>query len=419
MTWAAVAGVPFYALAVIARHPRRWREVRERFGLIEHRTGEVIWIQAASVGELQVARVLANALQHREPERALRLSVTTPAARRLLRAGVHAADAFTFPVDLPLVMKRAIAAVRPNLFVAIETEIWPNLYDGLRRANVPIVLVNGRISDRSWPRYRRLHRLFRPLLNSIRLVCARTQQDAERFVALGVPAERVHAAGDLKFDRPPPSPIALPARLARWMTDRRVLIAGSTHAGEENIALAAAEAAAHAGKAPVTVILAPRHADRFGEVARLLETSGRPWAARTALPANPAVRPDKPVYVILLDGHGELASLYAHADVAFLGGTLVPVGGHNPLEAAAAGTATVSGPHLANVRHTMNVLARTGGAVIARGERDAVRHLSRLLSDPAESSRRGTAARRTVEAHRGATGRVVSILEPLLRATAT
>ena len=421
ITWLALAGAPLYALAVLARRPGRGQEICDRLGflprdLVRNSAG-AIWLQAASVGELRVARSLARELQHLYPDRPLLLSVTTPAARRLLGEAPHdAIRGFTFPLDLPPVVRRVVAALRPCLFIAIETEIWPNLYAHLRRAGVPVVVVNGRISDRALPQYLRWAGLFRPALAAVRLVCARSPENAARFISLGVAPERVKITGNLKFDCPVPQVDQISPPLRAALHGRRVLVAGSTHAGEEETALAAARRALENGGAPIAVVLAPRHAARLEEVAGLLDREGVTWTRRSALDSDPPQDAgNTPLLVILLDTHGELASLYAVADVALLGGTLVPVGGHNPLEAAAGSVPTVSGPHLHNLRDTAAVLQASGALVPAADPEEAAALLARLLANPGESSRRGEAARCALEQHAGATARTAGLLGSLLR----
>ncbi len=420
LTWLACALVPPYALASLLRRPGRWRELGDRLALfptsLRREASGAVWIQAASVGELELARLLAPALAAARPGLRLVVSVTTPAARSLLAAPLPGVAAtFTFPLDLPPVVARAVRQLHPRLFIALETEIWPNLFEALRQRSVPVALVNGRISDASLARYRRLPGLLARALAAVRLVCARTPRDAERFQELGVAGSRVAVCGDLKFDRRPPTAGDLAPDLAARLRGRRVLVAGSTHPGEEEVVLAAARGSMSAG--PLTVVLAPRHLERLAEVERLLAGSGLPWQRRTAL-ASAGPVPD-PVEVLLLDTHGELASLYPAAQVAFLGGTLAPVGGHNPLEAAAAGVPLVAGPRNANIAGIAAALEEAGGLLTCAGAEACAEHLARLLTDPDEARHRGEAARRAAAAGAGALQRCLERLAPLLPSPAT
>jgi 3-deoxy-D-manno-octulosonic-acid transferase len=337
--------------------------------------------------------------------------VTTPAARRLLAGELpEGAAGFTFPLDLPLVAGRVASRLRPRLFVAVETEIWPNLLAALDQQGSAAALVNGRIGDVSWHRYRRVTGLLRRAWRPVRLVCARSPLDAERFLSLGLPADRLMVSGDLKLARPAPSRAELPGELAPLLAGRRVLVAGSTHAGEETVALAAGTEAAAAG-VPVAVVLAPRHLGRLEEVERTLRESGWTWCRRTR-PLQPAPAPDRPL-AVLLDTHGELAALYPHAHAALLGGTLAPVGGHNPLEAAAAGVPQAAGPHQGNVRELAAALEDAGALVTAADAGALSRRLADWLVSPPEAATRGRAGAELVAREQGALERTLEALLPL------
>jgi 3-deoxy-D-manno-octulosonic-acid transferase len=225
------------------------------------------------------------------------------------------------------------------------------------------------------------------------------------------------AVGDLKFDRETSDIDEVPADLRALFAGRRVLIAGSSHPGEEEIAIAAGREASGTDGPPVLVVLAPRHLERLPAVERLLARSGLPWWRRSALPlADEHIDPglSSPLGILLLDGHGELSRIYPGARASLLGGTLVPVGGHNPLEAAGAGVPVVAGPHLANVADLAAELRAGGGLIQAGVPEEAAAHLARLLSDAEESRERGAAARQVVEANRGATARTVRLVTELL-----
>jgi 3-deoxy-D-manno-octulosonic-acid transferase len=422
LTWLALAAAPFYVLAAVLRRPGRWREVGERFGVLppglvaSARGG--IWIQAASVGELQLARHLAGALHQAHAGIPIVVSVTTPAARRLgSRPPAGTVGCFTFPVDLPPVVRRVVGLLRPRLFIALETELWPNLYETLRRRGVPVALANGRVSDTSMRRYARVTGLLARTLDAVRLACTRTGEDARRFRDLGLPANRVVAVGDLKFDREPPAADEIPADLRSLFSQSRVLIAGSTHPGEEEVAIESGRQAAVPEGPSVLIVLAPRHLARLPAVERLVERTGLPWWRRSALPAGDETMPASPLSILILDSHGELSRLYPGARACLLGGTLAPVGGHNPLEAAGAGVPVVTGPHVSNVTDLVAALRAGGGLIQAGDPAEAASHLARLLSDDEESRRRGRAARAALEANRGATRRTVDRIGGLLGAT--
>ena len=306
---------------------------------------------------------------------------------------------------------RVASGLHPRLFIAVETELWPNLYAALQRQGIPIALVNGRISDKSLGRYRRIHRLVSRTLEAVHLVCARSEEDARRFVSLGLDSRRIQVTGDLKMDRPAPSPGNMKGVLGHLLAGRQVLVAGSTHPGEEEAALEAGRRAVAGGRR-VTVILAPRHLDRLPQVQSLLEDTGLPWCRRSRL--NGSAPAAGPLQVVLLDTHGELAGLYPLAHAAFLGGTLVTVGGHNPLEAAAAGIPQVSGPHLGNVRNAAARLQSAGALQSVADAGAAADCMAALLLDPQDARVRGRAAVDLLGRQRGSLDRTVAALSGLL-----
>ncbi len=420
LTWAGVVAAPFYAAGAVLRRPGEGATVAQRLGFpqpeVVRRARNGVWLQAASVGEWQIADAVSRAWSARRPELRLSISVTTATARALMTASPPPSGAgFTFPADLPPVVGRVVRLLRPRLFVAVETELWPNLYAACHARGVPVALVNGRISDRALRRYLRVRNLMARTLSHVSLVCARSEQDARHFKQLGLPAERIRLTGDLKLDRPGRDPGPLPAELLPAFLGRRVLVAGSTHAGEEQAALDAGCAAARQG-VQATVVLAPRHLERLPEVQRLLDKSGLPWSLRTRLSAASSLSGE--LVVVVLDTMGELEALYPHGHVALLGGTLAEVGGHNPLEAAAAGVPLVAGPHLNNVSEMAAGLQQAGGMLFCEKDATAVcRQLTRLLVDGEESRRRGGQARDYVKSSGGALDRTLAALDHLLTAT--
>ncbi|MFQ5669435.1 MAG: 3-deoxy-D-manno-octulosonic acid transferase [Acidobacteriota bacterium] len=426
LTWLAVGLAPFYILATLVRRPRDVREVAERFGVLSGELVETarggLWIQAASVGELQIARLLSRSISARHPDLPIVLSATTPTARAVSSCPVPGTVGyFTFPLDLPPVAARIVRLLRPRLFIAVETEIWPNLYQSFHRRGIPVALVNGRISDRSLEHKRWLRGPVAHALSAVALVCARGAEDAARFRRLGVPTTRVVNAGDIKFDRSQPQKEEIASDVLHLARGHRVLVAGSTYGNEEEVVLAGARRAGATEEDPLLVILAPRHREHLPEVELLLERSGLPWIRRTSLSGGAAWSPgalQDGIRVLLLDTHGEMAALFAMADVAFLGGTLVPVGGHNPLEAAVAGVPQVAGPYLENVTEAVQVLSAAGALLVAADGQTAARHLGHLLAEAQERHRRGNAAVDALAAHRGALSRTLSLLDPLLQNTA-
>lgn len=377
--------------------------------------GRPVWLHAVSVGETVAALPLVAALRAARPSTPVVLSTVTPTGQATARARAREAAAVCyFPFDFAPVVRRALDVVRPRLVLLVETEIWPVFLLEAAGRGLPVGVVNGRISDRSFRRYRLALPLFRRCLRTLAFVGAQSAADAERFAALGAPADRTHVTGNLKIDqaaaRQPggPDPDALERALALPPGPR--LVAGSTHRGEE-AALLAAFGRLRQETPELRLLLAPRHPERLPEVERLLAESGHRWARRSerpGLPGEPA--PD----VVLVDTIGELAALYGLADLAFVGGSLVPVGGHNLLEPAAHGRAPLFGPHVHNFREVARALGEAGGAVPVPDAGAFAETAARLLADPAGRAALGARARAVVEAGRGATARTLRLVERVL-----
>jgi 3-deoxy-D-manno-octulosonic-acid transferase len=367
-----------------------------------------IWIHAVSVGEVGVARNLVRALDEVLPSVRLGLSVTTAAGRDLAdRTLSERAAVFAFPFDLAGPVERSLSATRPRLVVLTETEIWPLFLERAHRHGIPVALVNGRISERSFRRYGRVRRWLAPTLGRIALFAMQSTEDARRVVELGAPESRVRVFGNLKYDLPEPSAFADAERLRAASTGRPVLVAGSTGEGEEALVLDAWQ-----GVDPRPfLVLAPRRPERFDAVAALVESRGlrllRRSSSSVPLPA------DAPFDVYLVDSIGELASVYRHATLAFVGRSLVPGGGQNPIEAWAAGTPVVAGAHMENFRD----VAASGEALGILGrvsDPEALRRaVSAALAAAGETARRGADAARFVAESRGAAARTARALAAL------
>lgn len=378
-----------------------------------------VWIHAASVGEVQAAQALARALASQVPSAPLIITTTTPAgaarARALLgeRSGVRVEVRF-LPLDVPGAVRRFLDRAAPRIGIVMETELWPNLFHECRRRGLPLVLASARLSERSARRYRLLRSLMEPALAGVALIAAQSELDAERFRRLGASAETVRVVGNIKFDFEVPSGTADRGRelRERHARGRPTWAAGSTHATEEQAALEAHEQVR--GAFPdALLVLAPRHAPRFAEVAALLERRGIPFERRSELEGRGAEAGSQ---VLLLDTLGELLDFYAAADVVFVGGSLVPVGGHNLLEPAALGRPIVAGPHQFNAAEIARLLAERGALQIVHGARDLGASLTALLSNAANREALGSRARAVLEENRGALARLLGLLQPLLRA---
>jgi 3-deoxy-D-manno-octulosonic-acid transferase len=374
----------------------------------------VVWLHAVSVGEvLAVGRLVAE-LVRTFPGFQVLVSTTTRTGYAVAQERFGENRVFYCPLDLPWAVQAYLNALNPRLLILAETEFWPNLLDGCFRRNVPVVVVNARISDRSWPRYRMLRRLWRILLGRLSGVLAQSERDAERLKAIGCPVDRVWVSGNLKFDVRSGEQTEA-TRLLRSLTGSlRLVIAGSTLEGEEATLLAAWPKLVRSVP-QLAMVLAPRHPERFSAVSQLLERSGISFLKRSGLDRHLSgeLRPIAAGQIILLDTIGELASVYSLAAVAFVGGSLVPSGGHNPLEPAQFAVPIVMGPHYANFRAITDDLREDRALRIATTE-DLEQTLRDLLADPEEAAAMGRRARRIFEAQAGATARTMRVLQGLL-----
>ena len=411
---AAYVAAPLHAalLAWRGRHDRgRWRRFGERLGLGPAVPGRPVWIHAASVGEVQIAAVLVRGLREHFPAAPVLVTAFTPTG--IGRAATLGPSVATrcLPYDLPGSVRRFLDRVQPRLAIMLETELWPNLYRQCRRRAVPLVIGSARLSARSASRYRLLGALVREALATA-TVAAQSEADAERFLSIGAAASRTHITGNLKFDFTPPPDIAdRGQRLrARYAADRPMWVAGSTHEGEEQAVLEAHRRVCEVHPRAL-LVLAPRHPNRFAEVAALLQSRGIGFVRHSdAAPRQTHGAAE----VVLLDTLGELLDFYAAADAAFVGGSLVPVGGHNLLEPASLGVPLLSGPHQFNSAEVARLLTGRGGAVIVHGAAELAARLSAWLGDAGLRERVGAIGRAVVEENRGALERLLRLIEPLL-----
>jgi len=390
------------------------RDLGERFGSVVPWSGTTapMWVHAVSVGEAMAAAPLARELAARHPEIPLLASTVTETGRGVAEQRLPATRFVFFPLDFGWVVGRALDRLRPRLVLLTETELWPNFLAACRRRGIPVVVINGRISPRSFPRYRLVRRWFGRVLSDVRLFCMQTAQDAERILLLGAPADRVRVVGNLKYDLATldaaPDPAGARARLT-LSPDRRLIVGGSTHRGEEELLLEAFLALSDSRK-DLCLLLAPRHPERLEEVERLVRRAGLACVRRSQLPA----RPLDGASVILLDTMGELAALYAAAAVVFIGGSLIPHGGQNLLEPAAVGRPVLHGPHMGNFIEMRDLFRHAGAAFQVEDGKGLRQELSTLLDDPGLADQMGKAGREIVEAHRGATRRTADLVDALL-----
>jgi 3-deoxy-D-manno-octulosonic-acid transferase len=401
--------------------------------LLAGRSG-AIWIHAVSVGELLSSVALAKRIKAAYPGRPLVVSTTTITGQTLARERLEFVDAvFYFPLDWAFCARRVLRAVRPSLVVVLETEIWPNFLRETHRQNIPVLFVSGRISDRSFARYQRYFGKFgfflRPFLGSAlgnaSAFLMQSEKDAERIRALGAPAERVSVSGNLKYDMDLPAETPLSGWLeaeARRQGRSPIVVAGSVVATEEPLALIAFGVVQ--GEHPnALLVLAPRKPERFEAAAEFIHESRRKFIRRSqiALPGNShadanagSVTISRDVTVILLDTIGELASLYRLADGAFVGGSLVPSGGHNILEPAAFGKIPVFGPSMENFAEIASRFVAAGAAIQVESPEDAGVAWIELLRNPERRIKMGESAKQLVDSSRGATDRVLAEIAKLL-----
>ncbi len=390
-----------------------WRNFGERFGFGAPAAPHGVWIHAVSVGEVQACAPLVGVLRQRYPDLPLTVTAVTPTGAARARALFGGAAQVRYvPFDLPGAVRRFFARVQPRLAVIVETELWPNLYRECGRRRVPLVLASARLSARSVGRYRRLGALFRDTLSQAAVVAAQGTGDAERFQALGADPASTHVTGNLKFDfELPPQTVERGARLREQYAPARALwVAGSTHGGGEEQTLLEAQRRVRALHPEALLVLAPRHPQRFAEVAALLHQGGVSFVRRSQGAAAAAHTCE----VLLLDSLGELLDFYAAADVAFVGGSLVPIGGHNLLEPAALGVPILTGPHNSNGEEIARLLIASGAAEVVRDAATLGARIGTLLANPEARVRIGAQGRASVDSNRGALGKLLGLIEPLL-----
>ena len=415
-----VACAPYFVYQAL-RHSKYLGSLRQRLGYLPVSLNldaePSIWVHAVSVGEVLAARPLVGELRKQYPALRLYLSTTTRTGQQLARQSVPDVDGtFYLPFDWTFTVRRTLQRVRPRLFVMMESEIWPNLLRECKVRGVKAVVVNGRISRRSFPRYRLVKRWFSRVLADVDRFCVQGDETARRLIALGADPGRVVVTGSLKFDalQTVPVPGRGPQRVLRFFrvrTGRPVLMAGSTLKGEEETVVRAFNRLrATPGGQGALLVIAARHPERFAEVERLCRQEGLSTARRTELPIDDEPRVD----AVILDTIGELAHLYQIATAVFVGGSIVPAGGHNILEPAAHGKAIVFGPHMENFNEITETFLANDAAVRVQSEGELEEALLSLMGDPVRRARLGAAARALVVANRGAKDKTLSAIADVL-----
>ncbi len=383
----------------------------ERIGFYRTPAGtHDLWIHAVSVGETLASRPVVDELLRRRPGTSIVFTTTTITGQAQARRLFPEATVTYFPFDFSASVRRFLDHHQPRVFAAMETEIWPNVTRLSRARGLRLLLANGRLSDRSYPRYRAFRPIVRRILRQFDCVLARDEGDRQRFLTIGAPAEAVEVMGNVKFDfTPDEKPLAIGPRIESLIGGRPVVIFGSTREGEEEAILPELEH--FLAEENAFAIVAPRKPERFEIVAALLRTTSIPFVRRSELTTNHEIRTTN---LLLLDSVGELSRIYRYATVAFIGGSLVPTGGHNPIEPAAAGVPLCFGRHMTNFREIAVTFLENDAAVEVRSAAELIAFARRMLHDEAARRGYGQRALRTVEQNRGAAARTAERIVELL-----
>jgi 3-deoxy-D-manno-octulosonic-acid transferase len=415
--------IPHFLFQALA-HGKYITGLRQRLGSIPPVNDKpVIWLHCVSVGETQAARPLAQRLQQQFPHHALVVSTITRTGQKLAHDvfRTQAKSIFYFPFDWRWTARRALKAINPDAVLIMETELWPNFLRECKARQIPVALVNGRISRQSFRRYKLITFFLRGVLSSLSIAVMQSEMDAERLRELGMPKDRLFTAGNLKFD----------AEVASGLTNKTdeiktrfglntgapLILAASTHSNEEEIILESVKQLSQA--MPVRLMIAPRHPERFKEVANLIQQSGLSWARRT----DPGHSNDSTVTVVLLDTIGELPATYELAQIVFVGGSIVDKGGHNVLEPAAAGVAVVTGSHTHNFQAIIELMNEANAIVqlppleVGNAGNELAQAFTKLLANAAERAELGSRAKQLVTDNQGSADRTINLLTPIVAHT--
>ncbi len=407
---------PLACAALLARKKYR-AGFLEKCGLLEPWAGDArpIWVHAVSVGEVMAAVPLIREIKQRFPDIPLLVSTITETGHQTAQRHISQADRIIyFPYDYAFIVRGVVRAIRPRAFIMLETEIWPNFLRELSRRTIPVLMISGRISERSFKNYKIFSFFFKQVLAHIDHLCMQTADDAQRIISIGAPRGRVQVGGNIKFDlQVPPITLQEQERLRSefgFAPNQNVFIAGSTHRGEEEIVLDVF-VALRKRFSDAMLILAPRHPERFDEVEALLRQSGLAYARRTSLSAAPQAQGFS---VILLDTIGELSKSYSMGTIVFIGGSLVPVGGHNVLEPAVFGKPVIFGRYMHNFREIARMLLQKHAGIQVTGVEQFTAQALRLMENPDACREIGNNAFRVIQENSGAVRRSIDMLEAVL-----
>lgn len=403
-----------YALALPIVFPGQYKKrpaelkhlwLSQKLGRLKARTGNapLLWVHAVSVGEAATAATFINVFADSHPEYKVVVSTVTDTGRKVAmdRLGDRA-EVIYLPFDLPVFINRAIRALRPDVFVVMETEIWPNLFYCMKKAHIPVALLNGRISEKSYKSYIKIKRALRPVLANVSAFSMQNATYAERIIRMGAEPSNVKVEGNFKFD------IKLDRKVIEWMRGLRrpIVVAGSTHRGEEELIAAAFKSIL--SKRDASLVLVPRHPERTPEVEAVLKSHGLKYIKRSGIESAPPSGID----VVLVDTVGELTSIYSEAEISIIGGSFIPHGGQNPLEPACWGKPVICGPNMWNFPF-IDEFYREDAAIEAHGA-NLAGIIDELLDSAQSRQTMGRKAYAIVERNRGAVGRALKTVEELI-----
>jgi 3-deoxy-D-manno-octulosonic-acid transferase len=401
-----IVGLPFFIVSGIVRG-KYLTNFPQRLGLYRSpRRPHEVWIHAVSVGETLAARSVVDALERLRPQTSIVFTTTTITGQAQARRLYPNATVTYFPLDFSFSVKRFLDHHQPRVFTTMETELWPNVTRISRKRGLRLMLANGRISDRSFPRYRAFRPVVENLLGYYDRILAREPLDRERFLAIGAPSAAVEITGNVKFDYDPDvRPLEIAPELESLIGGRKVFVLGSTVEGEDEALIPLLGPLVEKG---LFIIVAPRKPERFDAVGRLLTAAGIRFVRRSAFPASGSAE------ALLVDAFGELGRMYGYATVAFVGGTLMPTGGHNPIEPAAAGVPVCFGRSMSNFREIASTFLHAHAAFEAASAAEVIAFAEKMLSDEEQRRAWGGRARQVVLQNRGASERTARRIVELL-----
>ena len=420
---ASVLGAPYILFKMLTSERHR-SGLYQRFGIVSERTSKKpgIWIHGASVGEVITAKSIVEKIDREFPEWETFISTTTNTGYSVAKQNFSGKPIFYFPVDLSWITRKVLRRIRPSCIILIELEIWPNFLVSVYEENIPLIIVNGRISNKSFKAYRIISRIsgafYNSLTNKMNIYCARTELDAQRFRDLGISSEQVFVTGTMKYDNTPThinenSKNEL-ADLFRIKDNDLILIGGSTHEGEEEILLRIFERLSKTYP-NLRLIIAPRHIERTRDVSRLIEKKGFTPVLKTSVDSSNYSWQNSKKEIILIDTVGDLEKIYALSDYVFVGKSLVPSGGQNMMEPAGLGKPVIFGPHVFNFKEEVGMLLRNEAAKMVETEDELCGTIEFFIKNPEAAKEMGLRAQGVVSEKRGATEKNMDIIREILK----